>query len=238
MALWEFYSFKSWSPSQPLKTTGLVCGVLLYLSVVIILFKPEWGIFSLISNVILFSSIFIVELFRLKDNPFQRISLTILGLLYIALPLALLNGLFFINFDPEPRTSMLFYFFILIWVNDTMAYICGVLTGKHPLYKSVSPKKTIEGSIGGAFFTIFSAWIISRFNSDIGMISWLGFALIIVIFGTLGDLVESMMKRSLQIKDSGNIMPGHGGVLDRFDAVIFSAPAIFSYLYLHYLLHI
>jgi len=238
LTLREFYSLDSWKSLKPDLFTGLLCGSLLYISVFIIFFFPDWMYISLILMAIAFSVLFITELFRLRENPFSRIALTVLGLIYIALPLSLLNGLFFIHFNPVPVTTLVLFYFILIWTNDTMAYITGMLLGRHPLYKAVSPKKTIEGSLGGLVFTLIGAWIISQFNTDLGLFSWLGFAVIVVVFGTLGDLIESMMKRSMQIKDSGNIMPGHGGLLDRFDAVFYSAPAIFAYLYIHYLVHL
>ncbi len=237
LALWEFYSLEGWKGLKPDKYTGLFCGSLLYISAFIIFFFPKLFYISLILMAIAFSAVFITELLRLKENPFNRIALTLLGLIYVALPLALLNGLFFIHFNPIPVTTIVLFYFILIWTNDTMAYISGMLLGRHPLYKAVSPKKTIEGSLGGLLFTLIGAWIISQFNTDLSLISWLGFAVIVVVFGTLGDLIESMMKRSMKIKDSGNIMPGHGGLLDRFDAVLYSAPPIFAYLYIHYLLH-
>jgi phosphatidate cytidylyltransferase len=238
LALREFYSLEGWKALNPDKYTGLFCGILLYISVFIIFFFPKLFYISLILMAIAFIAVFITELFRLRENPFNRIALTLLGLIYVALPLALLNGFFFIHFNPIPVTTIVLLYFILIWTNDTMAYITGMLLGRHPLYKAVSPKKTIEGSLGGLVFTLAGAWIISRYNTDLSMLSWLGFALLVVVFGTLGDLIESMMKRSMKIKDSGNIMPGHGGLLDRFDAVLYSAPPIFVYLYIHYLLNL
>lgn len=122
--------------------------------------------------------------------------------------------------------------FILIWTNDTFAYIVGKSIGKHKLYEKISPKKTIEGFLGGIVFAIIASYLISTYyieGKEITQYIWLGFALIVGIFGTIGDLIESKFKRIANVKDSGNIMPGHGGILDRLDSVIFVAPFIFLF---------
>ncbi len=237
LALWEFLSLEGWKSLKPDKITGMVTGALLFLSSFVFFYLPHLFLIPLISTALIFALLFSRELFYIRENPFGRIGLNLLALVYVVLPLSLLNGFAFIHFNPIPHTRILLYYFVLIWLNDTMAYITGMLTGKHALYKAVSPKKTIEGSVGGLLFTLAGAWIISRYNADLSLLSWLGFAAIVVVAGTLGDLIESMMKRSMNIKDSGSIMPGHGGLLDRFDAVLYSAPPIFVYLYAHYLLH-
>lgn len=124
--------------------------------------------------------------------------------------------------------------FILIWTNDTFAYIVGKAIGKHKLFERISPKKTIEGFLGGMVFALIGAYILSRFENFINPVFsssliWMGAAIILVIFGTLGDLVESQLKRKAGVKDSGNIMPGHGGILDRLDSIIFAIPFLFLY---------
>lgn len=122
--------------------------------------------------------------------------------------------------------------FILIWVNDTFAYLVGKSIGKHKLFERISPKKTIEGFVGGLLFTLLVSFFISKFyieGSDYNRYIWLTFALIVSIFGTIGDLIESKFKRIAGVKDSGKIMPGHGGVLDRLDSVIFVAPFVFLF---------
>ncbi len=121
--------------------------------------------------------------------------------------------------------------FIFNWVNDTGAYCTGMLFGKHKLFERISPKKSWEGSIGGSVFCIISSFILAHFFPFMSTGVWIGLALTVVIFGTWGDLTESLLKRRLGIKDSGNILPGHGGMLDRFDSAILAIPAAVVYLY-------
>jgi len=118
----------------------------------------------------------------------------------------------------------------LIWANDSGAYIVGSLIGKNKLFERISPKKSWEGFIGGGIFSMLAAWLISLFVVEISLIDWLVIAIITFIFGTFGDLIESLLKRMVKVKDSGHILPGHGGILDRFDSIIVSAPMVFIYL--------
>jgi phosphatidate cytidylyltransferase len=111
-----------------------------------------------------------------------------------------------------------------------MAYVCGMLFGKRKLLERISPKKTWEGAVGGLLFAMLAAYIVSIFYKELSLTHWLTLAAIISIFGTLGDLSESMLKRSIGVKDSGNILPGHGGLLDRFDALFLAIPAVYLYL--------
>ncbi len=124
------------------------------------------------------------------------------------------------------------YTFYLIWTYDTMAYVFGRLTGRHPLWARISPKKTWEGSIGGAVLAIILAIVLSRFNEELTIYEWIGLAILVVVFGTLGDLFESWLKRRGGIKDSGRLLPGHGGVLDRFDSLMLATPIVTLYLIL------
>lgn len=120
----------------------------------------------------------------------------------------------------------------MLWTNDTGAYLAGRFFGKHKLFERISPKKTWEGSIGGGILTIGVAFILSVYFTNLDQTNWIVLAILVAVFGGLGDLVESMLKRSLNIKDSGNLLPGHGGILDRFDGLLLSIPFIYSYLYL------
>ncbi len=175
---------------------------------------------------------FLVELFSNNKKPLENIALTMMGCVYIGLPFALFNLLAFKTgeYDYWPIIGM----FALVWVNDTGAYLCGVTMGKHKLYERISPKKTIEGFIGGVLLTVAVGIVSYVCLGDCFFHAGLPFTIVatavVAIIGTCGDLVESMFKRSVNIKDSGTILPGHGGILDRFDAVMFAAPII-SLLY-------
>lgn len=172
--------------------------------------------------------VLISELYRKKQNPIHNWAYFILGQFIIALPFSLLNFILYIN---HYQPFILLSVFATIWVNDTGAYLTGVTFGKHRLFERISPKKSWEGFIGGAFFALLSGYIFSLvIPIDISLLNWFVISEIIVIFGTYGDLIESLTKRTLGVKDSGNIMPGHGGLLDRFDSMLFAAPAVFIYL--------
>jgi phosphatidate cytidylyltransferase len=157
--------------------------------------------------------------------------MSLMAVVYISLPLGLL--MFF--FNPVVMSGPFHYgkalgFLVILWLNDTGAYLVGSLIGKHKLFERISPGKTWEGSAGGALFALLTAWGLSFIFKQLDVSQWMILSLIIVVTGTLGDLVESMLKRSLALKDSGDILPGHGGILDRFDAVLLSAPFVFVYL--------
>ena len=177
----------------------------------------------------------ITELYLKKKNPTGNWAYSMLSQLYVALPFALLNVLAFQN---SPETGSVTYnpilplsIFVFIWLSDTGAYCVGSLIGKHRLFERISPKKSWEGSIGGGIFSIASSLGFAHFFPFMPGWEWVGLAIVVVIFGTWGDLTESLMKRQLGIKDSGNILPGHGGMLDRFDSALMAIPAAVVYLY-------
>lgn len=177
----------------------------------------------------------ITELYLKKKNPTGNWAYSMLSQLYVALPFALLNILAFQN---SPETGSVTYnpilplsIFVFIWLSDTGAYCVGSLIGKHRLFERISPKKSWEGSIGGGIFSIASSLGFAHFFPFMPGWQWVGLAIVVVIFGTWGDLTESLMKRQLGIKDSGNILPGHGGMLDRFDSALMAIPAAVVYLY-------
>lgn len=174
-------------------------------------------------------AVFLVELFSVHQKPIHNIGLTLLCNIYIGLPFALLNLLAFKSgtYDCRPIIAM----FLLSWINDTGAYLCGVTMGRHKLFERVSPKKTIEGFIGGVLLTVAASFLL-QYVSGLGdkqeLPLWFcivcGF--IMAVVGTCGDLIESKFKRAVNIKDSGKLLPGHGGILDRFDAMLFAAPIV------------
>lgn len=171
--------------------------------------------------------VLIFELYRKKANPLHNWAYFILGQFFVALPFSLLNFILFIdNYQP----IILLAVFVTIWVNDSGAYLVGVSFGKHRLFERISPKKSWEGFIGGAVFALIPTYVFSLLIPQISLINWLIFSEIIVVFGTFGDLIESLMKRTVNVKDSGNVIPGHGGLLDRFDSMLLTAPVIFIYL--------
>ena len=177
----------------------------------------------------------ITELYLKKKNPTGNWAYSMLSQLYVALPFALLNVLAFQN---SSETGSVTYnpilplsIFVFIWLSDTGAYCVGSLIGKHRLFERISPKKSWEGSIGGGIFSIASSLGFAHFFPFMSEWQWVGLAIVVVIFGTWGDLTESLMKRQLGIKDSGNILPGHGGMLDRFDSALMAIPAAVVYLY-------
>lgn len=177
----------------------------------------------------------ITELYLKKKNPTGNWAYSMLSQLYVALPFALLNVLAFQN---SSETGSVTYnpilplsIFVFIWLSDTGAYCVGSLIGKHRLFERISPKKSWEGSIGGGIFSIASSLGFAHFFPFMPGWQWVGLAIVVIIFGTWGDLTESLMKRQLGIKDSGNILPGHGGMLDRFDSALMAIPAAVVYLY-------
>lgn len=174
--------------------------------------------------------IFIVELFAARQQPFISATAAIGGLGYVVLPfvafvyMSMMSGKYNFNF--------VLCYFILQWTSDTGQYLAGRSFGKNKLFERISPKKSWEGFVGGLLLTIAVAWFLSSRYDFISNVDFVFIAIIIVVFGTLGDLIESMLKRSVDVKDSGNIMPGHGGILDRFDALLGSAPFVYFYLVL------
>ena len=194
----------------------------------------ETGIF--IPYLALLIYLLVSELYLNKKNPINNWAYSMMSQLYVGLPFALLNVLAFQN-NMEISVSQYVFIlplsvFIFNWVNDTGAYCTGMLFGKHRLFERISPKKSWEGSIGGAIFSILAGFALSHLFPIMSTWQWIGMALTVVVFGTWGDLTESLMKRHLGIKDSGNILPGHGGLLDRFDSTLMAVPAAVVYLYI------
>ena len=184
--------------------------------------------------------LFVSELYTRNENAIHDWAYTMLSQMYIALPFSMINVL---AFRQAPDGDIHYYYllplsvFIFLWTNDTGAYCSGSLLGKHKLFPRISPAKSWEGSIGGTLFVLIAAAVVGYLESQsnalsgLTIVQWLGLGLVVTVFGTWGDLVESLFKRTLGIKDSGNILPGHGGMLDRFDSSLMAIPASVVYLY-------
>ncbi len=244
LGLNEFYSLLEFAKYKPQRGVGIAVGAIMFL---LFVFRYElFGdlIFALMIPFIV--SIFFVELYRDEPNPFVNIALTLVGIFYIVLPFALwvnylcpyatthnkyvdqLIDSFLPNSNYNPKI-VLGYFFIL-WTNDTGAYLTGMSIGKRKLWERVSPKKTWEGFFGGVILSIAVAYLISRYFKELSPLLWMIMGLLISVFGTFGDLVESLFKRSIDVKESGGLLPGHGGILDRFDGVLLSTPIVLTFV--------
>ena len=190
--------------------------------------------------------LFVSELYAKNEDAINDWAYTMLSQMYIALPFSCLNVLAFRGtIDGEVNFNMLLplSIYVFLWINDTGAYVTGSLLGKHKLFPRISPGKSWEGSIGGGLFVIFFSMFVAHIDKtgllmDLGcshtglnLPQWIGLGIVVVFFGTWGDLVESLLKRTLGVKDSGNILPGHGGMLDRFDSSLMAIPASVVYIY-------
>lgn len=175
------------------------------------------------------------ELYEKQQDPINHAAYIFLGQTYIALPFALLNMIAFRGIAGETPVYdplMILSLFVFLWINDTGAYLVGMVAGKHYLFERISPKKSWEGFAGGLVFTIISACVFARFRPEITLYHWTGLSLSVVVFGTWGDLTESLIKRTLDVKDSGCSLPGHGGYLDRFDSLLLAVYAMLFYVHL------
>ncbi len=171
---------------------------------------------------------FIYELFAASKHPFENVGMMVMGMVYIGAPFAMLDYIAYQSgeFDWQLVLGIL----LLTWLSDTGAYLAGSTFGKTKLLPRISPKKTWEGFAGGAVLVLISSWLLGEYLPVIRHRDWIAIAVIVIIFGSLGDLIESMLKRSIFVKDSGKLLPGHGGLLDRFDAFIFLLPFVSAYL--------
>jgi phosphatidate cytidylyltransferase len=182
---------------------------------------------------LVFIGFMIDQMMSSQRSPLTNLAVTSFAFIYVVFPIISLYLIGFYDKFTWSQTfnhELLLGFFILVWASDTGAYLAGNAFGKHKLFERISPKKTIEGSIGGMLLTMILAYFMADFFSQISRLDWIVVAILVVVFGTFGDLFESLLKRNAEIKDSGKIIPGHGGMLDRFDSILFAAPAVFIYL--------
>ena len=232
--LLEFYSLVGLDGLAPQKAYGTFCGVLIFCLSFLIegriavgekVFSPEYYIliFPLIS------CIYMIKLYKkFERKPFTNIAFTFLGIFYVAVPFVLLNVAVFQQ--GRYNYEIILGALLILWASDTGAYFAGTRFGKRKLFERISPKKSWEGVVGGAGLAIFFAWGCSLYLHSLRPVDWIIVGILIIVGGTFGDLIESLLKRSIEIKDSGDSLPGHGGFLDRFDGLLISAPFIAAYL--------
>ena len=233
LTIWEFSGLiKGYENTKIQRILNMIGGV--YLFVATFAYANELTDGKIFLPYLLFLILtMIAELYYKALNPINNWAYTLFGQLYVAGCFSMLN---FIGAEPNTPGEinysplMIMAIFIFVWLSDTGAYFIGSMIGKRRLFERISPKKSWEGFFGGLFVALASSQALAWYAPEIGKLTWLGLALIVVLFGTWGDLIESLLKRTIGVKDSGNILPGHGGMLDRFDSVMLAAPA--SYIYI------
>ncbi|MBS1491044.1 MAG: phosphatidate cytidylyltransferase [Bacteroidetes bacterium] len=228
LSMLEFYKLSGLDGLVPQKTIGVISG----LAVFSLSFFVENGMISYRYYFLIFpliSCVYIIKLYKQSERkPFTNIAITFLGIFYTAVPFALMNVAAFEN--KKYNYQIILGCLLILWAADTGAYFAGSFLGKRKLFERISPKKSWEGFIGGALLAMVFTYGISVYFTSLPPWQWLCVGWIIIIGGTYGDLVESLLKRSIEIKDSGDSLPGHGGFLDRFDGLLISAPFIVAFL--------
>ncbi|PVX49875.1 phosphatidate cytidylyltransferase [Balneicella halophila] len=224
LAMREFYLIAKLAGAMPLSWLGIITGATVFSSGYMhSSFKDAYWMYFIILEL---SLVLICEIFRETKTTVLNIGSLFSGILYIALPLTIIQYLFYIEYNPYLILSI----FFIIWANDSGAYIIGSLFGKHKLAPKISPNKTWEGAIGGALSSLTLGYFLPEKLLNFPIYERLILVIVIIVFSTLGDLFQSKLKRSVNIKDSGKILPGHGGILDRIDSMLFAFPAVFVYL--------
>ena len=195
-----------------------------------------WLIYPLLGWIAVYLCRIILQLYMKNDRPIRSIALSLTTQIYIGLPLAAMAAM-----GKFIGLHFILAIFLMIWINDTGAFVVGSLLGRHRLFERISPKKSWEGFWGGLGFNLIAGWLFAiggGYFWDVkwNVITWLIFGAVVTVFSTWGDLVESLIKRSLNIKDSGNLIPGHGGILDRIDSLLLVMPAAFLFLIIYFTL--
>jgi phosphatidate cytidylyltransferase len=230
IALWEFYSIMDLKGNSAFTLAGILSGAGLFMISFLIASRfagfQYLSFFTAVPVLLLGMSLFIQ-----KGDSITEACKILAGILYIFIPLSLMNYLVFPGFTGNVYTHRIVLgLLILVWINDTGAYVIGSSFGRHRLFSRISPKKSWEGFFGGTIVTIVTAFFMVDIMGVLELRDWLVFAVIVSVLGVFGDLTESLIKRNAGIKDSGSIMPGHGGVLDRIDSLLFVIPAAFIYM--------
>lgn len=228
LCLNEFYPLVKLEDVKPQRVSGTLLAIVIF-AVIGLHYTISLNIAYLLFAVPVISGIYIRELYTNTGSPFNNIAYTFLGVIYAVIPFCFFYALGFLDGHYDFRYPLGFMF--LLWASDTGAYLFGINLGKNSLFERHSPKKTWEGFLGGMLTSLLVAFVLSLYFSQISLLHWAVVSLLIVGFGSFGDLIESMLKRSLNTKDSGSLLPGHGGLLDRFDGLLLSAPIVFVYLY-------
>ena len=238
MTVWEFAGLVN--QRENVQINQFICsvaGVLLFLATAVHARGLDTLNLAFIPWLATIIYLLVSELYLKAKDPIANWAYTMMSQIYIALPFSLLNVLAFQFTNSDVPWLLPLSVFIFLWVNDSGAYCTGSLLGRHKFFPRVSPGKSWEGSIGGGVFVLVAAWLISYITTQKGIVTnlttlqWMGMGLVVVVFGTWGDLIESLFKRTLGIKDSGNVLPGHGGMLDRFDSSLLAIPAVVVYLF-------
>jgi phosphatidate cytidylyltransferase len=230
LGVWEFYRLFQSYTRFPRALMGSVLSLSLLATFTLFVIQQNNGKVLLV-NIPMAFSIFVAELYLKATTPFQNLAFTFLGLLCITVPLCFFISIAFHHSGFENyHFQLVLGYFLILWANDSGAYFIGKFFGRHHLFERISPKKTWEGSFGGLTVSLLTVVLASRYLTILQLADRICIALIIVVSGTFGDFIKSLMKRSLHIKDTGTILPGHGGILDRFDTLLGSAPFVFAYL--------
>ena len=224
-----FQLFKQSKEIEPSFELGLTAGLFVFGISMAVTYGFISPVFYLILIPIIFL-VFIAELWRKKQQPLLNIGVTSLGMMYVVVPFTLMA---WFNKELPNNFPLLAGMFILIWMNDTFAYLSGRFFGKTRLIERISPNKTWEGTIGGIIFTILAGVSIGYLFDNENILFWIISAVIVAPIAALGDLLESLFKRNMNVKDSGNILPGHGGILDRFDATLFAVPFFIAWTFFY-----
>lgn len=233
-ALFEFYRMVEKDTSHAIsKVFNIVMGIIIFLSVS--LYIEDIFIYALPSAILVYLLILIASaVFIRRHDIFHGIIYSVFGQIYITMPLSLLMLISYSNqynlTGERYDWVLILALFVFLWVNDTAAYFIGSLIGKHKLMEHISPKKSVEGFIAGILFTLLASFIFARLYPEFSTAFWMGYGAVVALFGTLGDLFESLIKRTCSVKDAGDLIPGHGGILDRIDSLLTAVPAAYLYL--------